>query len=330
MWFELLTGFKEESPKQVRDNIRIENGKIISLVNSKEFVFGNLEIPTLEELRENSYKLNNYRESIQVSEVVANVRDLHRQTENAHALFQVASQFNLLEMINPNVTPEHGVGRYEFDNTQGPICAIACGAGTIYRNYFVELNGQTGQTANNQIDCMELIGKELDNEKLKLWEMKNGYAMFTQSGLQLVNKKLSQFNDTEREKLKGKLKTGIQWNTEVTISESKHKVTQIYCSALPISYNNIDSAYWEEFARIILEALYESTLYTGMLNMERNGSNLVYLTLVGGGVFGNNKEWILDSIRKAIDKFRNVPLDIKIVSYKESKPAVKELISRYS
>ncbi len=52
-------------------------------------------------------------------------------------MFQVASQFNLLEMISPNVTPDDGIGIYENDPTQGPACAIACGAGTIYRNYLV-------------------------------------------------------------------------------------------------------------------------------------------------------------------------------------------------
>jgi len=32
---------------------------------------------------------------------------------------------------------KHGVTRYQHDHTQGPACAIACGAATIYRNYFV-------------------------------------------------------------------------------------------------------------------------------------------------------------------------------------------------
>jgi len=62
---------------------------------------------------------------------------LHCDIENTNALFQAASQFNLLEMIVPHISPEQGVDRYENDFTQGPACAIACGAGTIYRNYFV-------------------------------------------------------------------------------------------------------------------------------------------------------------------------------------------------
>jgi len=39
------------------------------------------------------------------------VQSLHAAASNAGALFQVASQFNLLEMMSPEVTPEQGVGR---------------------------------------------------------------------------------------------------------------------------------------------------------------------------------------------------------------------------
>jgi hypothetical protein len=66
---------------------------------------------------------------------------MHQSPKNAGALFQVASQFNLLEMVLPRVTPEHGVTRYAHDHTQGPACAIAAGAATIYRNYFVPVDG---------------------------------------------------------------------------------------------------------------------------------------------------------------------------------------------
>jgi hypothetical protein len=67
---------------------------------------------------------------------------MHQRPENAGALFQVASQFNLLEMMSPSVTPEQGVTRYERDPTQGPACAVAAGAATIYRNYFAKVHGR--------------------------------------------------------------------------------------------------------------------------------------------------------------------------------------------
>ena len=71
-----------------------------------------------------------------ISEVVGDVRALHLDPQNGGALFQAASQFNLLEMTGPSLTPEQGVGIYENDQTQDPACAIACGGGAIFRNYF--------------------------------------------------------------------------------------------------------------------------------------------------------------------------------------------------
>jgi hypothetical protein len=32
--------------------------------------------------------------------------------------------------------PEDGVTMYAADPTQGPACALACAAGSVYRNYF--------------------------------------------------------------------------------------------------------------------------------------------------------------------------------------------------
>jgi len=96
------------------------------------------------------------------------VKDLHNDAHNENALFQAASQFNLLEMIGSHVSPENGVDRYESDYAQGPTCVIACGASTIYRNYFANVNGQKGQTIYNQIDCLDGIRIQLKNEELNL------------------------------------------------------------------------------------------------------------------------------------------------------------------
>jgi len=318
MWFEQLTGFKEKLAEKVRANLQIDGDAFVSKTNNKRFVFGKLEIPTLKELKRLSPPLEKLDNKIEVNEIVANVQDLHCQIENRNAVFQAASQFNLLEMVSPNISPENGIDRYENDFTQGPACAIACGAGTIYRNYFVKQGSQIGQTKEKQIDCLELIGKELKNEELNLWEMKNGYALVNQTGLLAINKKISSLDNSQRELLKEKLKVGIQWNTEVTKSITKHKVTQVYCSALPVAYCQTESIYWEYFAKVILEATYEATLYASLINLDRNGSNLVYLTLVGGGAFGNDESWILKSLQKAIRKFKNAPLDVKVVSYGSS------------
>lgn len=327
MWFKNLTGFDEISPENVRKNILIDGLSLTSKVNGKSFQFGILETPTLSELKEQSPSLEIFKEDIMVSEVIGDVQKLHCNPENKNALFQAASQFNLLEMVGPHITPEHGIDIYEHDRTQGPACAIACGAGTIYRNYFVPVNGQLGQTIKSQIDCLDLIEKELNNSELFLWKMSNGYALPSEEGLSKINAQLSKLDDAQRENLKSRLKIGIQWDTEVTLTNQKQIVSQAYCSALPVAYSYIESFYWESFARIILEAAYEATLYTGLINMDKTGANKVYLTLLGGGAFGNEPNWILESISKSIIKFKNTPLDVKIVSRGNSNPRIQQLIS---
>jgi hypothetical protein len=48
-------------------------------------------------------------------------------------------------MVSPEMTPKHGVTRYQYDRTQA-ACAIAAGAAAICRNYFAPIEGAHGQT----------------------------------------------------------------------------------------------------------------------------------------------------------------------------------------
>ena len=331
LWFEKLMGFQEESPEQVRKNIELEGEMMTSLVNNNSYHYGQLEIPTLSELR-NRTKLNRETANkplLEMSEVIGDVQMFHLMKENKGAIFQAASQFNLLEMVSPQVTPEEGVGIYEYDKTQGPACAIACGSGTIYRNYFVKLGDSIGQTANKQVDCLNELADYFDNEQNGYWKMSNGYAFVSEEGLKSISKIVNGLSPDEFEKLKGLLKVGIQWNTEVTISPTKQIVSQIYCSGLPVNYSQVEPELWEDFARIILEATYESTLHAALINYQNTGNNKVYLTLVGGGVFGNKAEWITDSVLLNLKKFSKEALNVKFISYGESNPIVREILNRY-
>lgn len=289
-WFETLTGFPEESPQQIRENITVAGQTLTSHGNGRVLEYGQLEIPTLAELRERIHASGHKSGKISVREVVANVQHLHTNVSNAGSLFQVASQFNLLEMVSPNLTPERGVGLYEHDRTQGPACAIAAGAGTIYRNYFALVNGQTGQSANNQIDCLADIGAALGNTNSRLWEMRNGYALASQSGLVEIAHRLEASSESELDRLRQLLRIGIQWNTQVTLNDSKHTVSQAYCSALPVAYSHHPSHLWAPFARLILEAAYEATICTASLNAICHGSNRLFLTLLGNGAFAT--KWL--------------------------------------
>ena len=326
MWFEELTGFTEKSPQQVRTNITVEGSTLKSLVNGKVFVCGELETPSLAELRERVRSRRSQVGRISVREIVANVQQLHTDDSNAGSLFQVASQFNLLEMVSPSVTPEYGVGIYENDRTQGPACAIAAGAGTIYRNYFAIVDGQTGQSASNQIDCLADIGAALGNAENRLWEMRNGYALATRSGLVEIGQRLRAAGEDELDQLRQLLRIGIQWNTQVTLNESRHLVSQAYCSALPVAYSHHPADLWAEFARLVLEAAYEATICTAILNTIGNGSKRAFLTLLGGGAFGNQSNWIIGALRRALNLYRDTDLEVAIVSYGSSNPYVQDLV----
>ena len=63
------------------------------------------------------------------------------------------------------------------------------------------------------------------------------------------------------------------------------------------------------------------------MNSSKTGNNTVFLTLVGGGVFGNETAWIVDSLQRALDLYKHAALDVAIVSYKWSNPDIQHLVS---
>jgi hypothetical protein len=224
--------------------------------------------------------------------VAGDVRRMHQSPEKRGALFQVASQFNLLEMVGPSVTPEQGVSRYKDDHTQGLACAIAAGAATIYRNYFAPVGTGHGQTAKRQIDTLAPVGKALSGVlKLPvaaLWTMQNGYALCTRAGLDSITGYLSSLDAEEAAILGGKLRIGLHRDVEATeAAKDRLLVSQAFCSALPVAYSSVASPHWDKFACFVLQAAYEATMWAAILNAQRGASNVVFLTFLGGGAFGN-------------------------------------------
>ncbi|TWU54980.1 hypothetical protein Poly51_37290 [Rubripirellula tenax] len=326
-WFTKLTGIEEESPEQVRRELSIDGDQIVC-PNGKRFAFGRLETPKLSELRQVVSQLHVRAHPSTICEHVGDVRQLHADSANANALFQVASQFNLLEMTGPSVTPERGVGIYENDPTQGPACAIACGAGTIFRNYFAPVGDRIGQSADHQIDCSADLGQELGNQDSQLWQMQNGYLFPSDSGLRQIADRLQSASESELDELCRELRIGLQWQADVTLPGAEHRVSQAYCSALPVAYGRQRAELWTDFAKLILDAAYEATLLAAAINASRTGVNVVYLTLLGGDVFGNDDAWIISAIERAFVETKSHGLDVRIVSFRHSKPAVAELINR--
>jgi hypothetical protein len=328
-WFEELLGFREESPENVRRNVSIEGDTLVSYVNSARLNHGRLETPSLGELRRRVEAIRKSNHSLTVREVVSDVQELHQDEANAGSLMQVASQFNLLEMTSPRIRPEDGITRYESDRTQGPACAIAAGAGTVYRNYFVPINGELGQREENQIDCLADMGKALGNASENLWEMQNGYALASKDGLADIESQIEALDEAGSNELRGHLRVGVLWHTQVTLPGAHHHLAQVYCSALPVAYSNHEAIRWRSFAKLILEASYEATMCLAALNAHENHNRTVYLTMLGGGAFGNKREWITDAITRSLAIFKDFDLDVGIVSYGHSNDDIQDLVARF-
>ena len=335
-WFEPLTGFREENYTDTRAKLTVEGSNLRSLVNGRSYGTGTLDLVSLAELRERVSSAGLPRGRMEVGCVTGDVRRMHRDGGNAGALFQVASQFNLLEMTGPSVTPEDGVTRYQHDRTQGPACAIAAGAATIYRNYFAPVGAASGQTATRQLDGLADIGNALEaalaTPVSALWQMQNGYALCSRDGLDAIAGYLARLSSQDLDALRQKLRIGLHSDIEVTdgIVGSRPQISHAFCSALPVAYTRIPSPLWEPFARLVLEAAYEATILGAILNATRGRSNRVLLTALGGGAFGNDEGWIHNAMARALEIAGDAELDVRLVSFGSPTPGFLAIESRFS
>ena len=333
-WFQRLTGFLETSYRQTVAKLEMRGEHLHSLVYGNSYGVGKLELISLRALAKRAQgagRAGRLRASI----VTGDVRELHQNSELTGSLFQVASQFNLLEMTGPEVTPEDGVTRYQHDRTQGPACAIAAGAATIYRNYFVPIGSFKGQTANRQIDALADLGTAL-SEALRrpvetLWCMRNGYALCTRDGLNAIARYLETVTAQDLNDLRGTLSIGLHWDVEVTDArrEPRPHVSQAFCSALPMAYSSVPRELWQPFASLVLEAAYEATLWAAVLNAQRGSSNNVLLTSLGGGAFGNPETWISRAMQRALQRVSGFDLNVKLVSHGEAPLWMHELAEQH-
>ncbi|MDY7000017.1 MAG: hypothetical protein SW019_25805 [Actinomycetota bacterium] len=328
-WFETLTGFAELGYDDTRRRLRVDGDELVSTVNGKRYGIGTLTMPTLATLRAQTELPDGPRSTVRC--VVGDARALHADPELAGATFQVASQFNLLEMTGPAVTPEHGVTRYRDDHTQGPACAMAAGAATVYRNYFAPVGDQYGQTRDRQLDGLAHVGQAL-SERLsrpvsQLWTMRNGYALCSETGLAAIAGLLAEGGEQLRDVARGALAIGTHHGVEVTDMPEgqRHSVSQAFCSALPVSYGGGRPSSWEAFARVVLEAAYEATLLAAV----DRPSNIVLLTRVGGGAFGNDDAWIDDAIIRALSIVEHAGLDIRLVSHGQIHPSNRMIAAQF-
>ncbi len=321
-----LVGFEDHKLgyHKSKQNLHFHSGKtqISSLKNQKTFGIGNLEIISLKDLRGRISKIEPEPGRINSFEPTPSGTDVGKlliDPRNSNSTFQVASQFNLLEMVHPSFNPEKGVGVYWRDNTQGPACCKRTIGASLFRNYYVKMSdGQLGQTENNQINCLDDFMSYINSDDEIHWDYKNGYVLIDEINISSINEKLSEISNSEREHLKGLLKVGIHRDVQTNNNQDTldHNVNLVLCSAFPLgSYNSISANKGSLLCQLILEATYEATIISAILNRSEMSEKL-YLTKVGGGVFRNKPEWIAHAMQMARDKYKKYGLEIHLVNWK--------------
>lgn len=252
------------------------------------------------------------------SHLCGDSRKLHGEYPNS--LFQAASQFNCLEFVGPTVTPERGITCYGYDLTQGPACAIACAAGTAFRNYFVPIAadftmdesgspkefGQTKHLQLNGLSSLEKLLAPVFDDK-RLWLVRNGYIELTTDGVELRSQfqnRLAHAPEFERACLDA-VRVGCHFDTEVTDARGANMhpvlVSQVFASACSIGYSRHPQEIWESIAQLTLKAAYEATFYAYIIHICRQQkvcrtSGPLFLTKLGGGVFANPGAWICEAM----------------------------------
>lgn len=324
-WFEQLFGFRESSYAGTRSMFAVEGPQLRSLANGRTFAIGTFSTPSLASLRDRTNGMMPGR--LQVThEAIGDVLELHARPENRGAVFQVASQLNCLEFADPSAVPEHGVTDYATDPTQGPACSLAAAGATVYRNYFAPVRGISGQTHDRQIDTLEDLAEALGRAGA-FWDVRNGYTWSDEARLGRLREALDR---CDREALLGMVKIGVHADVGVTFARrfveptEPSRVTQAFCSAISCGYTTVELACWEPLATLVLDAAYEATLRAAVLDATRGGAGArdagvpkrVWLTFLGGGAFGNRKEWIAGAIGRALARLDGVGLDVRIGHYR--------------
>jgi hypothetical protein len=84
-WFERLTGFREKSYAETKAKLKVEDGYLRSLVNGKRYRVGELELVSVQTLRERVQDVRPTLGKLKVSAITGDVRHMHQSTENAGA-----------------------------------------------------------------------------------------------------------------------------------------------------------------------------------------------------------------------------------------------------
>lgn len=320
-WFKHLFGF-EESTERVYDSSLLEavydanrNAELRAKKLGASYRVGRLELTPIKDIPRHPPRkgfvfnmiLGDSGSDIRKVEVGA----MQADPANKGATFQVASNFNCLEFVSCHDSAKRGVTGYIHDHTQGPAASISAGPATVYRNYFLQHGGSGGQGKKKEGAKPRYTGQL--EEQVNLLDavpqipVVNGYIHFRSADEidRLAVGGAFDFQNTDLAKV-GR-HTGVQvtfglknFGKVELCDDPEQVVNQVFTAAMNMAdMPDAEPEHLVPIARWVLRAAYRGTILAAIDNAHRSAlpaRNKLFLTLIGGGVFGNKIEWIVDTI----------------------------------
>lgn len=297
----------------------------------KEYLAGYFRIPTLVALRYSKSmlpKTGNGKFNVVVGTAThldapyrhtVDVGALQADPKNIDAVFQVASNFSALEPVSKNDIPD-GITDYIKDYTQGPFASISAAPGLFYRMYgiFYDPAKEPAQWRQTETHQIELLGGGIKYPRLKkIFPVTNGYVNYSDYP-EALNEEITA---KDIEEIRIGYHSDIQVIYGLTMGSKQYDVkdknqiiNQVFTAAMDLT--GLNKAYKKnptaiQRAKVLLDAAYEGTLRAALTN----GKKKVFLTLIGGGVFGNKCSWIAESIAKNKQLIKGYDLDVTLIIY---------------
>lgn len=223
------------------------------------------------------------------------VEALQAAPANRDAVFQVASNFNALETIHADQDFEQqALIDYIHDHTQGPAASLSALPGLVLRRYLLHYNptlpfNTWGQTVDNQVNFLHALPTNV------LTMSRAGYAKLAPNGW-------LRSRPMPTAELYEQIQVGVHTDVQVTagkelgndqqllIADQEQHINQVFTAAFDMANTNHQfrteptACSW---AQSIIDAAYEGTILSAIAH----GKKRVFLTMVGGGVFGNKTTW---------------------------------------
>jgi hypothetical protein len=302
LWFEHFFGFTESSwnykmetmPQFVQNNTGTFN--TYSITQLKE----SCKICDLKQTHEHR-KLKIFFRKVRSPENEQLFDTSALQYTSQKSLFQVASNFNCHELPSEHYSVRSGKYLTELmtDATQGPSAAAGTMFGTILRvaNFpNINLLEDTPLTVKKgkmyDHNCKDLECK-FDTDKIKIGLHENVAASYKRMNRQ------------------------IEFNDNPAVIDQVYTSTCIFTkkSSIPLT-------------KILLEKAYEGTYLSGI----KCKSKRIVLTLIGGGVFSNPIELIIDEIinnHLRYSQFLDEDCEVHLPIYEPNRDDIRELFEFY-